>query len=111
VCPYAARRAPPLVAGRPPLNPSHLLFIQRFTYALCNDGWIVVYRKRHGALKAVRARDEHAKPAFERVSGDLCFVRSLGVLAARDNGRFDVLATLAGEPLNVEHCERHTTQL
>src|SRR5580658_10509300 len=75
VCPYAARRAPPLVAGRPPLNPSHLLFIQRFTYALCNDGWIVVYRKRHGALKAVRARDEHAKPAFERVSGDLCFVR------------------------------------
>jgi hypothetical protein len=63
-------RAPSPVVWQPLLNTSRLRFIQRFTDAIPNDGWIVVYLKRHGALKAVRPRDEHAKPAFERVSGD-----------------------------------------
>ncbi len=41
---------------RPRLNTSLLLFIQRFTHALRNNGWIVVHGKRHGALKAVGSR-------------------------------------------------------
>jgi hypothetical protein len=78
------------------------LFVQRFRYALRNDGRIVVERKHHGTLKAVCPRDEHAKAAFERIGGDPSFVRSLGVFATRDDSRFDALATVAGNPLDVE---------
>ena len=56
---------------------------------------MVVYRKRNRSFKAVRSRHEHAKPAFERVGGDPGFVRAFSVLAARDNGRFDAVATVA----------------
>ena len=76
-----------------------------------NDGWIVVYRKCHGALKAMRSRDEHAKTAIEPVSGDPGFVRSPGVCATGDNGRLDALATVAGDPFDIEDSERHTPRL
>jgi len=93
------------------LNMSRRPLIQRFTHALRNTDWIVVHRKCHCAFKAVRTRDENAKPAFERVSRDPGFMRSLGVLAARDHGRFDALATVAGDPFDVEDRDRHTAQL
>jgi hypothetical protein len=87
------------------------LFCQGFTDPLRNDGGIVVYRKGHGALKTVRPRDEHSTPPFERVSGNPSFVPTFGLLAARDGGRFDALATMAGDSLDVEDRQRHTAQL
>ena len=50
----------------------------------------------------MRACDEHAKAAFEPIGGDPSFVRSFGVFATRDDGRFDALAMVAGESLDVE---------
>ena len=88
-----------------------LLFLQRFTYSFRNDGGIVVYRKRHRALEAVRPCDEHTKAAFERVRRDPGFVRAFDVLATSDDGRFDAFATVAGNSLDVEDRERHTVQL
>ena len=38
-------------------------------------------------------------------------MRSLGVLAARDDGRLDAFATVAGDPFDVEDRERHTPRL
>jgi len=35
-----------------------------------------------------------------KVSGDPGFMRALGALAARDDGRFDALATVAAEPFD-----------
>ncbi len=97
----------------PPLNTSHLLFIQRFTHALRNDG--LDRRLSQNVTVRVKAgrgpRYEHAKPAFEGVSSDPGFMRSLGMLAARDDGRFNALATVAREPFDVEDRDGHTAQL
>ena len=70
----------------------------------------VIWCKHHRTLKAVRAGDEHAKAAFEPIGGDPSFVRSFGVFATRDDGRFDALATVAGESFDVEDRQRHTAQ-
>ena len=40
--------------------------------------------------------------AIERVGGDPCLVRSLGVLAAGDDSSLDALATIASDPFDVE---------
>lgn len=59
----------------------------------------------------MRPGDEHAKPAFEWVSGNPGFVRSLGVFAAGDDGRLDALTAVAVDPFDVEDGERQTPQL
>jgi hypothetical protein len=51
------------------------------------------------------------KPLLEPIGGDPSFVRSFGVFATRDDGRFDALATVAGESFDVENRQRHTAQL
>jgi len=105
-----ARLDPSRLAARLP-NMSRLPYIQRFPYAHRNHGGIVVYRKRHRTLEAARPCDEHAKATPERIGGDPCCVRSFGVFATRDDGRFDELTTVAGNSLAVEDRERHTVQL
>ena len=45
--------------------------------------------------------------AIERVGGDPCLVRSLGVLAAGNDGRLDALSAVAGNPFDIEDRERH----
>ena len=50
------------------------------------------------------------KAAFEPIGGDPRFVRSFGVFATRDDGRFDALATVDGESFDVEDRQRHTAQ-
>lgn len=87
------------------------LFVQSFTYAFCNDRRFVIHRKGRGTLKAVRAvraRDEHAEAAFERIGGDPGFVWALDVFATRHYSRFDALATAAGKSFDIEDRERHT---
>ncbi len=59
----------------------------------------------------MRARDEHAKAAFEPIVGDPSFVRSFGVFVTPDHDRFDALATVDGESFDVEDRQRHTAQL
>jgi hypothetical protein len=56
-------------------------------------------------------RDEYTKSTRERVSGNPSFVRAFGVVTAQDDGRFDALATVAGDSFDVEDRERHTVQL
>ncbi len=48
------------------------------------------------------------EPAIKTVSGDPRFMRSLGVFAAGHDGRLDALATVAGDPFEVEDGDRHT---
>ncbi len=57
-------------------------------------------------IRAVRARDEHAKTALERIGGDPSFVRSFGVLAARDDSRFDALAASTARIKCIEMWQR-----
>ncbi|MGA3237021.1 MAG: hypothetical protein ABSG03_11990 [Bryobacteraceae bacterium] len=40
------------------------------------------------------------KAALERIGGDPSFARAFGALAARDDGRFDALATVARDTLS-----------
>jgi hypothetical protein len=46
-------------------------------------------------------------PAAERIGRYPGFIRSTGLLAARNHGRLDALAAVAGNALDVEHGERH----
>ena len=85
--------------------------VQRFRTFLTREVSQLTRPGPRATLRPASPKDEDAKPAFERVSGDPGFMRSLGVFAARDDGRFDALATLAGEPLDVENRERYRAKL
>jgi hypothetical protein len=83
------------------------LFFQRLPHSPCDHARFIVDRERHGALESMRARDEDAESAIERVGGDPCFMRAPRMLAACDDGCLDALAAAAGYAFSSEDRERH----
>ena len=53
----------------------------------------------------MRARNEEAESAIERVGGDPRFMGATRVPAARDHGGLDALAAVTGNALDVEDRE------
>ena len=81
--------------------------LQRLAHAIRDHDWIVVFLESHGALEAVGVGNQHLESALERVGRDPRFVRAGDALPARDDGRLDALAAMAGNAVDVENRERH----
>ena len=91
------------------LRLARALLLQRFPHPASDLGGIVVESKYHRPLESLWARDEDTEAAPEGVGSDPRLVRAARMPAAGDHGRLDALTPIAGNALDVEDRDRHTT--
>jgi hypothetical protein len=86
--------------GRDFPAPSSASFVQRFSDAFRNHGWIVVRGEENGPLESLRPRDEDFESPSERISRNPGFVRPATCFPPDSTAAWMGSSRVAGMPLD-----------